>query len=40
VDNEPELARRLGVQGIQALFVLKNGSVVARQAGLANLSTL
>ena len=40
VDNEPELAGRLGVQGIPALFVLKNGAVVARQAGLANLSTL
>ena len=25
VDNEPELAGRLGVQGIPALFVLKNG---------------
>ena len=40
VDNEPELAGRLGVQGIPALFVLKNGAVVARQAGLANLSIL
>ncbi|MEZ0168246.1 thioredoxin TrxC [Microvirga sp. TS319] len=40
VDDEPELAGRLGVQGIPALFVLKNGSVVAQQAGLANLSTL
>ncbi len=39
VDNEPELAGRLGVQGIPALFVLKNGAVVAQQAGLANLST-
>jgi thioredoxin 2 len=40
VDDEPELAGRLGVQGIPALFVLKHGSVVARQAGLANLATL
>lgn len=40
VDNEPELGGRLGVQGILALFVLKNGSAVARQAGLADLSTL
>ena len=40
VDSEPELAQRLGVQGIPALFVLKHGSVVARQAGLANLATL
>ncbi|MBM1172119.1 thioredoxin TrxC [Microvirga arabica] len=40
VDSEPELAGQLGVHGIPALFVLKYGSVVARQAGLANLSTL
>jgi thioredoxin 2 len=40
VDNESELAQRFGVQGIPALFVLKHGSVVARQAGLANLATL
>jgi thioredoxin 2 len=40
VDDEPELSRRLGVQGIPALFVLKHGSVVARQAGLADLTTL
>jgi thioredoxin 2 len=40
VDNEPALAGRLGVQGIPALFVLKKGAVVARQAGLASLSTL
>nr|WP_246215693.1 thioredoxin domain-containing protein [Microvirga makkahensis] len=40
VDNEPELAGRLGVQGIPALFVLKHGSAMARQAGLANLATL
>ena len=40
VDQEPELAGKLGVQGIPALFVLKHGSVVARQAGLTNLATL
>lgn len=40
VDPEPALAGRLAVQGIPALFVLKNGAVVARQAGLASLSTL
>jgi thioredoxin 2 len=40
VDKEPTLASHLGVQGIPALFVLKHGAVVARQAGLANLSTL
>jgi thioredoxin 2 len=40
VDDEPELASRLGVQGIPALFALKKGIVVARQAGLADLGTL
>lgn len=40
VDHEPQLAAELGIQGIPALFVLKQGSVVARQAGLANLATL
>nr|WP_046868978.1 thioredoxin TrxC [Microvirga massiliensis] len=40
VDNEPELAGSLGIQGIPALFALKNGTVVARQAGIANLGTL
>jgi thioredoxin 2 len=40
VDNEPDLAGELGVQGIPALFVLKHGRVVARQAGLATGATL
>lgn len=40
VDHEPQLAAKLGIQGIPALFVMKHGSVVARQAGLANLATL
>jgi thioredoxin 2 len=40
VDDNPELSARLGVQGIPALFVLKRGSVVARQSGLTNLATL
>jgi thioredoxin 2 len=40
VDDEPELARELGVQGIPALFVLKHGRVLARQAGVASLATL
>jgi thioredoxin 2 len=40
VDQEPDLAGKLAVQGIPALFVLKHGSVVARQAGLTNLATL
>ena len=40
VDDEPELAARLGVQGIPALFALKNGAVVARQTGLASFEVL
>lgn len=40
VDQEPELASKLGIQGIPALFVMKHGSVVARQAGLTNPATL
>lgn len=35
VDENPQLAAELGVQGIPALFVLKHGRVLARQAGLA-----
>ena len=32
VDEEPELAARLGVRGIPALFVVRHGKVVAQQA--------
>lgn len=31
--------RQLRIQGILALFALKNGAVVAQQSGLANLTT-
>ena len=40
VDAEPQLAGELGVQGIPALFVFKDGQVVARQAGLTSLPAL
>ena len=40
VDKEPDLAGKLGVRGIPALFVLKHGAVVAQQAGLADIATL
>jgi thioredoxin 2 len=40
VDDNRELAGRLGVQGIPALFVLKHGSVLTCQSGLTNLATL
>ena len=38
VDRNQELAGKLGVRGIPALFALKNGRVVAQQAGLADLA--
>jgi thioredoxin 2 len=40
VDAEPQLAGELGVQGIPALFVFKQGNVVARQAGVTSLPAL
>ena len=40
VDEEPELAARLGVRGIPALFVVRHGKVVAQQAGLADMRLL
>jgi thioredoxin 2 len=40
VNAEPQLANELGVRGIPALFVFKEGRVVAQQAGLADLHTL
>jgi thioredoxin 2 len=40
VDEAPELAGRLGVQGIPALFVLKHGRILARHAGHADAATL
>ena len=40
VDAEPQLAGELGVQGIPALFVFKQGRVVAQHAGLTNIAAL
>jgi thioredoxin 2 len=36
VDANPELASRLGVQGIPALFAFKDGKIAARHAGVAD----
>lgn len=33
VDNSPKLQQRFGVQAIPTLMVLRDGQVVARQAG-------
>src|ERR1700691_3447589 len=33
-DADPQTASQLGVSGIPALFLIRNGQVVARQAGL------
>ena len=35
-DEHPQAATALGVQGIPALFLIQDGKVVARQAGLMN----
>lgn len=35
-DEHPQAASALGVQGIPALFLIRDGKVVARQAGLMN----
>jgi thioredoxin 2 len=40
VDANPALASRYGVQGIPALFVFRNGQVVQRHAGMADVATL
>jgi thioredoxin 2 len=40
VDTEQELAARLAVQGVPALFVFTNGKVAARQAGAMNATQL
>lgn len=35
VDENPEMAARLGVRGIPALFLFKDGQVVSNRAGAA-----
>jgi thioredoxin 2 len=40
VDANPQLAAQYNVQGIPALFVFRNGKVVAQQAGLADQALL
>ncbi|HVM99773.1 MAG TPA: thioredoxin domain-containing protein [Caulobacteraceae bacterium] len=39
-DQHPDVAAALGVQGIPALFLIEDGKVVARQAGLMNASQI
>lgn len=39
-DAHPEVAAQLGVQGIPALFLIEDGRIVARQAGLMNASQI
>lgn len=40
VDQNQQVAGRLGVRGIPALFVMKGGKVVGQQSGAMNASTL
>lgn len=40
VDENPEAARRYGVQGIPAIFAFREGKVGARQAGVTDANTL
>jgi thioredoxin 2 len=39
-DAHPEAAAALGVQGIPALFLIRGGKVIAREAGLMNASQI
>ena len=39
-DEHPQAAAGLGVQGIPALFLIQDGKVIARQAGLMNTSQI
>ena len=40
VDDNPNLAGKLGVRGIPAFFVFRHGRVLAQQAGVADFGTL
>jgi thioredoxin 2 len=40
VDENPQAARRYGIQGIPALLAFREGKVVARQAGLTDAPAL
>jgi len=40
VDESPKLTGRFGVQAVPTLLVLKNGQVIARQAGAAPAAAL
>ena len=39
-DEHPQAAAALGVQGIPALFLIRDGQVISRQAGLMNTSQI
>jgi thioredoxin 2 len=40
VDKAPKLSQRFGVQAVPTLMVLRNGEVIARQAGAASANVL
>ena len=40
VDNNPNAAASMGVRGIPALFIFKDGQVVSNRAGAAPKATL
>ncbi len=40
VDHNPGVATQLGIRGIPALFIFKNGEVVSNRAGAAPKATL
>jgi len=40
VDESPRLQQRFGVQSIPTLMVIRNGKVLARQAGAAPVAAL
>ncbi|MES2721616.1 MAG: thioredoxin TrxC [Pseudomonadota bacterium] len=40
VDAEPQLSAQYGIKGIPALFVFRDGKIVANQSGLADINLL